>query len=470
MSAPFRLLLCTLLLCRLAGLAPGQEKADERVAPGGKAPGGKLLEWMTSEGQPYWYRLPERIDEKRPPNLLLMLHGTGMPWGWAFWNYPILTGRFRGGDIVVAPEGLTPGQGETFNFLQGNADGDQLAGLIRTFREAYPIGNVYLYGHSQGAFFCYWFAGEHPDLVDGIVAHAGNVLDVKHSKLAKEKVAIGILHGRADAVVPVECAISTEKVYREEGYRNVKLYVVEGLTETSGHWPLPGQVGEMLEWLDQVCTKSPGQALRVALTELRQEAPDLAVVSGALGQAESLLRKYKGEDREALAGRLATLQQWLDGVGAAVAAELRAAPETAQRGLPFGAWAGEFLEAEAALGSRPAWQEATKALRGASEQQSKRVAKLLAKADRPDKGLFAEGLDALREDYLAPRGPELQALLRRLAEDPPKGVVADDLAALEALVAEREEAWKAGRQRLRTLAAQHAANLRAASAALFEGE
>ena len=152
-----------------------------------------------------------------------MLHGTGLKWGWAFWNYPIATGEFRGNDVVVAPEGMTPGGEGIFNFTQAKPDREHIAGLITYLKKKLPIGKVYVYGHSQGAFFAYWFAGERPDLVDGIVAHAGNVLgDVKHPKAAKENVAIGILHGRADAVVPVECAYTTEKVYKEQGYKKLR--------------------------------------------------------------------------------------------------------------------------------------------------------------------------------------------------------------------------------------------------------
>jgi predicted esterase len=208
---------------------------------------------------------------------LLMLHGTGLNHGWSFWNYPIL-GDFRRRDIVVSPDGLTPGHGDTFNFVQGQKDGEQIAGLITEFKKRFPVGRVYLYGHSQGAFFCYWFAGEHPGLVDGIVAHAGNVLDVNHGKLSKEKVAIGILHGRADAVVPVECATRTEKIYRDQGYQKLKLEIVEGLTEQSGHWPLPNHVAKLLEWLDQVSVQSAARAVRTAASALCGQNPDLGVV------------------------------------------------------------------------------------------------------------------------------------------------------------------------------------------------
>ena len=42
------------------------------------------------------------------------------------------------------------------------------------------------------------------------------------SKLSKEKVAVGILHGRADAVVPVDCAVRTERIYREQRLRQAE--------------------------------------------------------------------------------------------------------------------------------------------------------------------------------------------------------------------------------------------------------
>ena len=204
-----------------------------------EAPKGEVLEWTSKEGRPYWYRIPKKSKGK--PALILMLHGTGLNHGWSFWNYPIVKGNFRKSDIVVSPDALTPGANGTFNFLQGNKDGDQIVGIIKTFQSAFDIGKVYVYGHSQGAFFCYWFAGEHPEVIDGIVAHAGNVLNVKHSKFAREKVGIAILHGKADAVVSVACAHRTHKIYKEQGYKKLKLELVDGLTARSGHWPLPKQ-------------------------------------------------------------------------------------------------------------------------------------------------------------------------------------------------------------------------------------
>ena len=141
------------LAAMFAGAAVAQTDEVAKVEPAASAPLGKTLEWKSAEGKPYWYRLPKKLADGKPRALTLMLHGTGLKWGWAFWNYPIANGGFRGDDIVVAPEGMTPGGGDTFNFVQDKKDGDHIAGLIAWFKKKFTIDRVYLYGHSQGAFF-----------------------------------------------------------------------------------------------------------------------------------------------------------------------------------------------------------------------------------------------------------------------------------------------------------------------------
>ena len=397
--------------------ALGAEEPPPRVEPSPAAPLGQVLEWTSPAGKPYWYRLPRRIDRQRPPNLVLMLHGTGLKWGWAFWNYPIAAGSFRGEDIVVAPEGMTPGQGDTFNFIQGKADGDHIAGLIALFKRVLPVGRVYIYGHSQGAFFAYWFAGEHPEIVDGIVAHAGNVLEVKHSKLSREKVAIGILHGKADAVVPVDCAFRSEKIYRELGYKNVKLVVVEGLNEQSGHWPLPKEAGEMLAWLDSVSEDSARRAADIALHEIARDEPDLSVVLSALRRGEALKKGYKAPDKAALAEQLGAIESLLDAAQAAHAAAVKPQAGPKRNEKEYGPWAAHFRAAERALAPLGAWQSSVKQLRSRAQSQDKLIAAVLPHVDRGGEREVAEGLKTAEQAFLAGRYEHLLALLERVAAD-----------------------------------------------------
>lgn len=197
---------------------------------------GEVLEWTSAQGQEYWYRVPKKQRGKPKPVLVFMLHGTGLNHGWSFWNYPIADGTFRGDDIVVSPDGLTPGNGDTFNFVQNKKDGEQIVALIKHFR----------------------------------------------SKLAKDRVAIGILHARSDQVVPAECAERTENIYHDQDYRKVKCWIVDGIRDQAGHWPLPTHVATMFEWLDEVSTSNPVQAFEVARSALAEKEPNFAVKGSRL--------------------------------------------------------------------------------------------------------------------------------------------------------------------------------------------
>jgi predicted esterase len=428
-------------------------------------PRGKLLEWKSAQGRPYWYRVPKTIDAKTPPDLLVMLHGTGGNHGWSFWNYPIL-GDFRRRDIVVSPDGVTPGQGDTFNFVQGPKDGEQIAGLISHFKKQFPIGRVYLYGHSQGAFFCYWFAGEHPELVDGIVAHAGNVLDVKHDKLAKQKVAIGILHGRADAVVPVDCAIRTEKIYREEGYTKLKLEIVDGLTEQSGHWPLPDHVAKMLEWCDQVSTQSAAQAVRTAASELQKAKPDLAIVGDQITKAKKLLPKAEEADKKVLPAQLDALQAFVDKVVQLHSAALLAEPATVDPKAAFGAWAPDFVAANRALGEHAEWRKLMAKPRELAARHDKAIEKALKGLEKPTKDSRTAACRCYEEAFLSARSGELRSALLTALD----AAGAAEAAAKERIVAvakERGEVAAAAAKTARERLAAPLDELKAAQPTLF---
>ena len=440
----------------------------EKVMPSSSAPKGKTLQATSAEGQPYWYRLPKKIDAKQPPNLILMLHGSNMPYGWAFWNYQLESGSFRGRDILVAPEGLTPGQSDAFNFIQGKQDGDQIAGLIKLFKKQFPVNKAYLYGHSQGAFFAYWFAGEYTELVDGVVAHAGNVLSVNHNRLAKEKVAIGILHGEADAVVPVECAHRTEKIYLDQGYKKVKKYIVEGLNERTGHWPLPQQVLEMFEWLDQVSADSADSALAVAWSELNQETPDLAVVVEVTARSRKLLKKYRGEDKDRLTARSEAVDELL--------AEIEIAHTDALlqeigdgKSKEFAPWMVHFRIAHQVFRDSPSWQKSMKRQISLAKQQDKIVGKAIDRLNAKEDGKsVANAMSAIETSPLAQEYDTLVSMVSSRLVTPPKGLKEATVASHEALTAARTEAVEQGQAHAAEIVTELATRFVEQHTALFE--
>jgi predicted esterase len=421
-------------LLAVAAVAAAQELKPEPAAPAATLAAGKTYEATSPGKRPYLYRVPD--PGPRAPHLILMLHGTGMKYGWPFWNYPIHTGHFRKHDFVVAPESENPDRG----FVQGKPDREEVAALIKLFKKTWPeIRSVYLYGHSQGAFFCYYFAGEEPGMIDGVVAHAGNFFKAKLDKGARDKVAIGILHGRADAVVTVQCAFSTDLVYREGGYRNVKLMIVDGLDEQSGHWPLPWHLPRMLAWCDRATARSPVDAAEAALEELAQEEPDLVAVATAVAAGQKLLEKASPEEVRVASERLKALQELLDAAREAFATALNpgAIPES------NGPWATQFRIAQAAFG--PKWQEAAATFQKEAARHSKAVADALQGLARGSKKSYGKALATLQEAFL---GDEYEHLLLQAGrwDKPGDSVDADDLSAYRALAPDLKRHVEEGRK------------------------
>ncbi|MFK7742002.1 MAG: alpha/beta hydrolase [Planctomycetota bacterium] len=452
-------------VCLAVALFAGQAAAQKlgsvpKVAPTAAAAAGEVLEWTSDAGRPYWYRLPKKRNGK--PALVIMLHGTGGNHGWSFWNYPIGNGTFRGEDIVVSPDGCTPGQGNTFNFVQNVKDRDQLVQIIKTFRQAFEIGKVYLYGHSQGAFFSYWFAGEHPAIVDGIVAHAGNVLNVQHSQLAREKVGIAILHGEADAVVPVDCAHRTYKIYRDQGYQKLKLEIVDGLTARSGHWPLPQQVGKLLQWLDSVTADTAPAAIGAALSELAKDQPDLSTVANCAARAGKLIKKYKAEDRPQLDERLAGIESLLeDTTTRHTEALLQAGADS--KIATTAPWIEHFRIAHAALAERRSWSDTHRSLCARAKKDEKRTQKALqAIAKKWNKGTFKSARATLEKALLAASSRDLTRALEQQFGARTKGITAAETAEVVTWIAAANAASKEGEAAAAKVHAEAAAAFRKA--------
>lgn len=449
------------LFLLFSSFAFGQEKVD-RAEPNDAAPLGKSLEWTSTQGRPYWYRLPKKIDPKSPPNLIVMLHGTGMDHRWSFWNYGVAQGEFRKNDIVLSPDGLTAQQGgKTFNFVQGKEDGEQVAGLIQLFRKRFPVANVYLYGHSQGAFFVYWFAGEHPDLVNGFVAHAGNVLaDVKFPKLAKDSMAIGILHGKEDAVVPVDCAYSSEEAYKKEGFKKIKLRVVEGLTKESGHWPLPKEVAEMLDWCDSVCSASAESAIAAALTEIAKKDPDLPALAATLDRAAQLMKREKTADDSETRKRYQALTAFVQSCGSASATELQKEIPKSSAKPAYGAWAAQFRLGARAFPELDAWKSPFKAFFELGKNQEKAVVAAIASLSSGKKTAVRDAIQAAESGFLAPSYDSLLDQLKMLADRPGDSVPQADRDKIKTFHSSRNEFEWSGKRSFQKTVSELAAKFK----------
>ena len=465
-----------LAIVLVVGRRLGAQKLGEvsRVAPGPSCDRGVVLEWTSAEGRPYWYRVPKKIDAKKAPRLVFMLHGTGLNHGWSFWNYPIASGRFRGDDIVVSPDALTPGNGDTFNFIQGKTDGNQILGLIKLFKSRFPVSQVYVYGHSQGAFFAYWMAGAYTEWVDGIVAHAGNVLQVKHTPLSRQKLAVGILHGEADAVVPVSCAHRSAKIYRDEGYKKVKLEIVEGLTKRSGHWPLPNQVAEMFEWLDSVTTSTPSQSIDGVVMELGKPEPSWLLVRESVLRARQQLKttrrkKLSKAERKELEERLDALEELVTHAEKAHAKRI-VADEKAADGDDYAAWMAHFRSMHGVFRASKGWNRSLRKIASRAAKQETKITRVLKVLEKTTSGkAFQQALALFDRSPIAANYDDLATRLREIAADSSGTAPEKSVEKLTAILAERESVDREGGRSAAEVTRAVAEAFRKSNAELFPG-
>ena len=267
--------------------------AVDDVPPSKDAPRGKVHSWKGATGA-YEYTIPKSYDHRKGATLTVMLHGSNLTRTWAFANFK--AGTFRKDDILVAPDGTTSNGQGGFNFLVEKDDAKQVADLIRDLKKRLTINRVYVYGHSQGAYFIYYFIGEHPNLVDGVCAHAGGVRTESRFPDKAKDIAIGILHSKDDPVVPFSLSETAEELYKKKKYKNVFFK----RTDKARHMPHLKATEEVLGWCDRVTARDAAESAKLAEEAVKQKeyaiAWDLAqkILSGRIPMAKkAALKKAK---------------------------------------------------------------------------------------------------------------------------------------------------------------------------------
>jgi predicted esterase len=257
-------------LCLLAGTLAlaGQDEHPPRLEPTDQAPALTPHSWTTEDGLRFVWWLPEGYDRKKGRTLTVILHGTGLDYRWGLWNHR--PGLFRPADIVVSVDGTSPGPGESRLFLGEAKDARSFKTFLGGMRKAFAVEQVLLYGHSQGGFFVVYYAGEHPETVDGVVAHASGAWTWSKTGPGARRVAIAFQHGTLDPVVPYGQSLAARDHFREAGFPLLHLRRLPRYN----HWPNAVRSNESLGWARGMTTADPVAALAEAQEILRRKAAD----------------------------------------------------------------------------------------------------------------------------------------------------------------------------------------------------
>lgn len=230
--------------------------------PGAKA-AGKVHEWKSADGVAFQYFIPESYDVEKGGNLTLVLHGSNLDKRWGFANHP--AGTFRPDDVVVCPDGTTSNGQGGFNFLQSGKDLKRFQALHEELIERLNVKATYLYGHSQGSFFAFLYAGAAPELVHGVVGHASGVWAGTYAGKKGHHQAIVLMHGTADPVVPYAQSEACLATYTDAKYPHARLRSLQGWN----HWPaeVNGSIGgqaiphtsQQLAWVEGITSSDPAR-------------------------------------------------------------------------------------------------------------------------------------------------------------------------------------------------------------------
>lgn len=198
---------------RLASLALASLTLAPLLACGGDdAP----VERPTDFGgaRPVALQVPRDFDETKTYPLLVILHGYGA-------NAFLQQGYFKLNDaatarqmFILAPDGTTDSGGSQFwnsgpeccDFgASGVDDVGYIGGLIDDVSAAWPVADVAILGHSNGAFMAYRMACDRADVVSAIVGLAGHATTTPCAPTAP--VHVLHIHGTGDATVPYETGL-----------------------------------------------------------------------------------------------------------------------------------------------------------------------------------------------------------------------------------------------------------------------
>jgi pimeloyl-ACP methyl ester carboxylesterase len=376
----------------------GAAAADVRKKAPDPAAAGEVFEWKSAGGVVCHWRAPRKYDAAKGAGLTVILHGSNLTHGWGFANHDSKT--FRPDDFVLVPDGTTPNGQGGFNFLKD--DTRKVRDLLSEVRKAVNVRGVYLYGHSQGSFFALQYAGDFPEDVTGVVAHASGLWTWTQTGPKGHGQAIVYMHGTQDPVVPYGQSVGGRDAMRKAGYPTVRLRSLEGWN----HWPAEhnGDVphtSQQLAWVEGMTTTDPAR-LEVSFATLEQVGAD-GVGEHDFAGLWSLAGRIEGmaEAPDGLKQRAAKARKLVEDLAQAHVSAIALPEKMAFEPKP---WVGHLPIFLRAFDGVPAREELAKRLEGTLDAHREAAVAHLrkywqARERKPDEA-FAEAVAAVEKGFL----------------------------------------------------------------------
>jgi poly(3-hydroxybutyrate) depolymerase/kynurenine formamidase len=247
---PRRAVSCLLLASAALALAKDRASAQE---PGTVVAADRRVQAMhyrfeaTGVDVPYALFVPSGYDPSRAWPLIVALHGLGRPYDWMMGYEGFIDMAERDGYVVVSPlgyhprgwygsrgYGIPPGaarEGERLPENLGALSEQDVMNVLAIARERFRIDSdrIYLWGHSMGGAGAYHLAAKFPDVWAAVAVAAPAPLPDRIDDLQRmRQIPVLVLHGDADATVPVEQSRRWVARMRELGMQHVYVEIPGG--------------------------------------------------------------------------------------------------------------------------------------------------------------------------------------------------------------------------------------------------
>jgi predicted peptidase len=253
---------------------------------------GKIVDGTARNNMTYHVRLPRAFDVQRGMPALVVLHGSNMnskaylstvvaAWPKLAEDYILigLNGEFR-----VAN---TPDDNPAFNYSGINYVGKSkfkgypgtdrespglVPEVIAELRERLRINKIFVGGHSQGGFVTYSVLMNFPELVTGAFPISAGLwvqceptsYDNVDIRSAQRRVALAVIHGENDPVVPFSQGKSAFESFDDDGFPTLHFFI----DPSAGHMFARLPVERAVRWLEQMTTDDPESLVRFAEQQL----------------------------------------------------------------------------------------------------------------------------------------------------------------------------------------------------------
>jgi dienelactone hydrolase len=313
--------------------------------------------------------------------------------------------------------------------------------VLDELKKCFKVRSTLLYGHSQGSFFVFLYAGEFPDDVNGVVGHSGALW--ASSKLGKfgHKQAIAFMHGTDDENVHWFQSADGRKAYRDADYPLVHLRTLWH----HPHAPVWEQAQNELAWCEGMTGEDPARVASALDTLSKENVPygiDFAALSAVAIRLESMASASPAQKAAATKAKNA-VDKLAKAVAAEIDRELGKGKLTKVDGKPWLGLTLAFLEDFDGVPACAAWAKAHSTELAAIEKTGLDSGReFWQQADKDAGKALAAGLDVLEKGWRNFGANDLGARIEKLlADDKAAGLNKKEAARARAIL----DAWKKGR-------------------------